>query len=202
MLEAGTSQVGLNRLHRNNKTIYPSKPASLSEPERQNLIVGLPDPSGGKNGDFSQEIRYEDCISDDNPSKIPVLDIGSTSVVLRSLHRNIQKSPGFKWDYELIADSGANASLVCGGRLLTKRAPLQSEVRGIDDTLLLDVKGQGSLRIKLDNGSILKIGGVLYVPDSKFNLVSVDSITKGTQYEVVFGKNDCLLMDPNNPEFR
>ena len=40
------------------------------------------------------------------------------------------------------------------------------------------------------------------MPDAKLNLVSVDSITKSTQYEVVFGKNDCLLMDPNNPEFR
>ena len=202
MLEAGTSQVGLNRLHRNNKTIYPSKPASLSEPERQNLTVGLSDPSCGKNEDFSQEIRYEDCIGNDEPSKILVLDIESTSVVLRTLRLNVQKSPGYNWDHELIIDSGANGSLVCERRLLTKIAPLQSKVRGIDDTLLLDVKGQGSLRIKLDNGSALKIGGVLYVPDSKFNLVSVDSITKGTQYEVVFGKNDCLLTDPHNPEFR
>ena len=40
------------------------------------------------------------------------------------------------------------------------------------------------------------------MPDSKFNLVSVDSITKGTRYEVVFGKNDCLLTDPHNPKFR
>ena len=43
---------------------------------------------------------------------------------------------------------------------------------------------------------------MLYVPDAKFNLVSVDSITKSTHFEVLFGKTDCLLMDPNNPEFR
>ena len=92
--------------------------------------------------------------------------------MLRSLHRYVHKSPGYNWDYELIIDSGANASLVCERRLLSKLVPLKSKVKGIDDTLLLDVKGQGSLRIKLDNGSILEIDGVLYVPDSKFNLVS------------------------------
>ena len=42
---------------------------------------------------------------------------------------------------------------------------------------------------------------MLYVPDSKFNLVSVDSITKGAHYKILFGKNDCLLTDPNNPGF-
>ena len=45
------------------------------------------------------------------------------------------------------------------------------------------------------------IKGVLYVPDAKFNLVSVDCITKSTHFEVLFGKTDCLLTDPNNPEF-
>ena len=31
---------------------------------------------------------------------------------------------------------------------------------------------------------------VLYVPDAKFNLVSVDCITKSTHFEVLFGKTD------------
>ena len=48
----------------------------------------------------------------------------------------------------------------------------------------------------------IAIEGVLYIPDAKFNLVSVDSVTKSTYFEVLFGKTDCLLMDPNNPEFR
>ena len=43
---------------------------------------------------------------------------------------------------------------------------------------------------------------MFYVPDAKFNLVSVDSVTKSTHFEVLLGKTDCLLMDPNNPEFR
>ena len=73
---------------------------------------------------------------------------------------------------------------------------------GIDDTLLLDVKGQGCLRIRLDNVRTIAIEGVLYVPDAKFNLVSVDCITKSTHFEELFGKTDCLLTDPNNPEFR
>ena len=132
---------------------FPSEPASQSEPKMQNLIRGLSDPSGGINEDSGQELRYEDCISDDeSSSNIKVLDTESTSVVLRSLHRNVHKSPGYNWDYELIIDSGANASLVCERRLLTKLVPLKSKVRGIDDTLLLDVKGQGCLRIRLDNG--------------------------------------------------
>ena len=122
-------------------------------------------------------------------------------MVLRSLHRNVHKSPGSNWDYELIIDSGANASLVCERRLLSKLVPLKSKVKGIDDTLLLDVKGQGCLKIRLDNGMTIDIEGVLYVPDSKFNLISVDSITKSTHFEVLFGKNDCLLTDPNNPGF-
>ena len=46
----------------------------------------------------------------------------------------------------------------------------------------------------------IAIEGVLYVPDAKFTLVSVDSITKSTHFEVLFGETDCLLTDPNNPE--
>ena len=42
---------------------------------------------------------------------------------------------------------------------------------------------------------------MLDVSDSKFNLDSVDCITKSTHFEVLFGKTDCLLSDPNNPEF-
>ena len=80
------------------------------------------------------------------------------------------------------------------------RVPLKSKVRGIEDTSLLDVKGQGCLRIRLDNGITLAIEGELYIPDAKFNLVSVDSITKSTHFEVLFGKTDCLLTDPNYPE--
>ena len=198
----GVNSDRLNKSYRNKMAFSSSEPTSQSKPKVQNLIPGLLDPPGGTDEDSSEELRYEDCISDDeSSSNIEVLDIGSTSVVLRSLHRNIQKSPGFNWDYELIIDSGANASLVCERRLLTKLVHLKSKVRGIDDTLLLDVKGQGCLRIRLDNGMTIDIEGVLYVPDSKFNLISVDSITKSTHFEVLFGKTDCLLTDPNNPEF-
>ena len=41
---------------------------------------------------------------------------------------------------------------------------------------------------------------MLYIPDAKFNLVSVDCITKSTHFEVSFGRTDYLLTDPNNPE--
>ena len=43
---------------------------------------------------------------------------------------------------------------------------------------------------------------MLYIPDTKFNLVSVDSITKSTHFEVLFGKTDYLLTDYNNLDFR
>ena len=193
---------GLSKLYSNDITSYPSELASQSKPETQSLIVGSVDSTGGKIIDSDGELRYEECISDDEPSDIPIMDIESTSVILRSLRLNVHTSPSHNWDHELIIDSGANASLVCEGRLLNKLVPLCSKVKGIDDTLLLDVKGQGSLRIKLENGTIIEIKGVLYVPDSKFNLVSVDSIAKSTHLEVLFGKDDCLLVDPHNPNFR
>ena len=46
----------------------------------------------------------------------------------------------------------------------------------------------------------IAIEGVLYIPDAKFNLVSVDCITKSTHFGVLFGKTDRFLTDPNNPE--
>ena len=54
---------------------------------------------------------------------------------------------------------------------------------------------------KTGNIITIAIEGVLYVPDAKFSLVSVDSITKSTHFEILFGKTDCLLTDPNNSEF-
>ena len=90
MSEEGATSVGLNRSYRNKLTFFPSEPASWSEPKMRNLILGLSDPLGGMNEDSSEELGHEDCISDDeSSSNIEVLDIGSTSVVLRSLHRNI-----------------------------------------------------------------------------------------------------------------
>ena len=145
-------------MYRNSKTFYPSDPTSQSKPTCRIPFSGLLNPLGGINEDSSDELRYEDCISDDeSSSKDQVRNIKSTSVVLRSLHRNVHKSPGSNWDYELIIDSGANASLVCERRLLSKLVPLKSKVKGIDDTLLLDVKGQGCLKIRLDNGSCQKL---------------------------------------------
>ena len=97
-------------MYRNSKTFYPSEPTSQSKPKKQNPISGLLNPLGGINEDSSDELRYEDCISDDESSnKDQVRNIKSTSVVLRSLHRYVHKSPGYNWDYELIIDSGANA---------------------------------------------------------------------------------------------
>ena len=90
--EEDTTSVGLNRSYRNKLTFFPSEPASRSEPKIQNLIRGLSNPSGGINEDSGKELRYEDCISDDeSSSNSKVLDTESTSVVLRSLHRNVHR---------------------------------------------------------------------------------------------------------------
>ena len=48
---------------------------------------------------------------------------------------------------------------------------------------------------------MLETSGVIYVPGFRFNLISVNSITKGVHYKILFGKNDCLLADPNNSGF-
>ena len=65
----------------------------------QNPNSGLLDPPGGIDENSCEELRYEDCSSDDESSNdIEIMDIGSTSVVLRSLHRNVHKSPGSNWD--------------------------------------------------------------------------------------------------------
>ena len=88
--EEDTTSVGLDRPYRNKLTFFPSEPASWSEPRMQNLILGSSDPSGGIDEDSSKELRHGDCISDDeSSSNIKVLDTESTSVVLRSLHRNV-----------------------------------------------------------------------------------------------------------------
>lgn len=52
------------------------------------------------------------------------------------------------------------------------------------------------MKLKLDGGTVLAINRVLSVPDSKLKLVSINLTTKGTQHDVVFGKDDCLLTDP------
>ena len=99
VLEEDITSVGLDKLYRNKLAFFPSEPASQSKPKKQNLIFGPLDPLGGIDEDSREELRCEDCISDDeSSSNIQVLDIGSTSVVLRSLHRNVHKSPGFNWD--------------------------------------------------------------------------------------------------------
>ena len=99
------------------------------------------------------------------------MNFESTSVVLRSLRMNVLKSPGTHWAEELIVDSGADACWYVRGKMLSCQTPLRSKIKGLDDALLLDAKGQGRLTIELIDGKIITIDNVLYVPDSKFNLV-------------------------------
>ena len=68
MVEASTTSVGLDRSYRNKMALYSSEPASQSKPKVQNLNSGLLDPPGGIDEDSCEELRYEDCISDDESS--------------------------------------------------------------------------------------------------------------------------------------
>ena len=52
--------------------------------------------------------------------------------------------------------------------------------------------------VALEDGFRLRINDVLYVPDVKFNLISVNSIVKDTGYEVLFKRHECLLADASN----
>ena len=99
MLEAGSNSDRLSKIYGNKITLPSSELASQSKSKVQNLNSGLLDPPGGIDEDSCEELRYEDCSSDDESSNdIEIMDIGSTSVVLRSLHRNVHKSPGSNWD--------------------------------------------------------------------------------------------------------
>ena len=101
---------GVNKLCRNAELFSPLGSTSLLKPEMKSIVLGTPDSNGGIVEDSDEEFRYEDCLSDDDPSEIPVMNFESTSVVLRSLRMNVLKSLGTHWAEELIVDSGANAT--------------------------------------------------------------------------------------------
>ena len=53
-------------------------------------IAGLSDPPGGIDEETAEELRYEDCISDNESyDSVHVMDIEATSVVLQSLYRDM-----------------------------------------------------------------------------------------------------------------
>ena len=78
--------VGLNRSYRNKMVFSSSEPASRSKPKTHNLIAGSSDPLGGIDEETAEELRYEDCISDNESyDSNHVMDIEPTNVLLRSL---------------------------------------------------------------------------------------------------------------------
>ena len=56
--------VGLNRSYRNKMVFFPSEPTSQSKPKMRNLIARSLDPPGGIDEETAEELRYEDCIGD------------------------------------------------------------------------------------------------------------------------------------------
>ena len=108
---------GVSKLCRNAETFSPLESTSLMEPEIKSIVLGTPDSNGGIVEDSDEEFRYEDCLSDDDPSEIPVMNFESTSARTSITPDECSQSPGTRWAEELIVDSGANASLVCERRL-------------------------------------------------------------------------------------
>lgn len=55
-----------------------------------------------------------------------------------------------------------------------------------------DVKGQGTVKITLENGETRTIENVLYIPAFKKSLISVSRVTNGG-YHIEFRTNSCLI---------
>ena len=86
----GTALVGLNRSYRNKIVFSSSEPASHSKPKTQNLITRSSDRLGSIAGEIGEELRYENCIGDNEPyDNIQTMEIESKSVMSRSLYRNL-----------------------------------------------------------------------------------------------------------------
>ena len=159
----------------------------------------MPLPSDYSGASSDEEFKYEDCISDDKPSSVPLIDYGSASVILHSMRSHFPSGPLDCWESRLVIDSGATTSIVCQREWFLRFTPEGSKVKGLDSTLLLDGEGSGDMLVALEDGFRLKINDVLYVPEAKFNLTSVNSIVKDTGYELLFKRHECLLAEASNP---
>ena len=90
MSEAGSTLVGLNRSYRNKMVFSSPESTSQSKPKMQNVIARLSDRLGSNDEETGGELRHEDCISDDKSyDNIQTMEIESTSLMSRSLHRDI-----------------------------------------------------------------------------------------------------------------
>ena len=79
----GTTLVGLNRSYRNKMVFSSSEPALQSKPKMQNVIAGLLDPPGSVSEEARGELRYENCISDNESyDNIQTMEIEPTTVIV------------------------------------------------------------------------------------------------------------------------
>ena len=196
----------VNSVYTANDTIPSARLAFRHTPESAHdvadccdISVGLPLPSDYSGASSDEEFKYEDCISDDKPSSVPLIDYGSASVILHSMRSHFPSGPLDCWESRLVIDSGATTSIVCQREWFLRFTPEGSKVKGLDSTLLLDGEGSGDMLVALEDGFRLKINDVLYVPEAKFNLTSVNSIVKDTGYELLFKRHECLLAEASNP---
>ena len=196
----------VNSVYTANDTIPSARLAFRHTPESAHdvigccdISVGLPLPSDYSGASSNEEFKYEDCISDDKPSSIPLTDYGSDSVILHSMRSHFPSGPLDYWESRLVIDSGATTSIVCQREWILRFNLEESKVKGLDSALLLGGEGSGDTLVTLKDRFRLKINDVLYVPDAKFNLTSVNSIVKDTGYELLFKRHECLLAEASNP---
>ena len=77
------------------------------------ISVGLPLSSDYSGARSDEEFKYEDCISDDEPSSVPIINYGSASVVLHSMRSHSSSGRLDYWESRLVIASGATTSIVC-----------------------------------------------------------------------------------------
>ena len=77
------------------------------------ISVGLPLPSDYSGASSDEEFRYEDCVSDDEPSSVPIINYRSASVVLHSMRSHSSSGRLDYWESRLVIASGATTSIVC-----------------------------------------------------------------------------------------
>ena len=86
----GTTLVGLNRSYRNELVFSSSEPASQSKPKMQNVIAGSSGQPGSIDEEIGEELRHENCISENELyDNIQTVGVEPSSVMLRSLYRGM-----------------------------------------------------------------------------------------------------------------
>ncbi|KAL2939351.1 Retrovirus-related Pol polyprotein from transposon RE1 [Bienertia sinuspersici] len=105
--------------------------------------------------------------------------------MITCLHAFVNKS-------EWIIDSGASDHMVCDFSLLRHPVEVRSKPKiALPNGKSVHISHMGEVLLK--NG--MKLKNVMYVPDFKQNLMSVNRLIKQTGYNVVFNDDLCIIQD-------